>query len=414
MPSKIHSGVIVAHLFMGMTAGMVLAEPLEFADLDPPVGNNAQEPTLFALQDDRVLLGWTEPHPAGFAVKLSVLEDAEWSAARTVTVSDELFVNWADFPSVVALDDGTFAAHWLWENSKHDYAYDVKISLSPDEGLTWSAPITPHDDRSVSQHGFVTLQPLEDGSLMSVWLDGRAYDKPLFTSAASNYPDAMQLRATRITPEGTRTDDVLVDAQTCSCCQTSAASLDDGTVLVAYRDRTDAEIRDISVVRHQGGMWSEPTNVHNDGWEISGCPVNGPAIATAGQTAAVAWFTAANDKPEVKVAFSSDGGRNFGDLAKVSLGIPAGRVDILMLDPQTAFVTWVEWANESEVILACQITTGQQCKDLQLIARNNGAGSVNFPRTARTNEGVYLSWTQPSNSDDPEPSSTIRTVFASY
>lgn len=172
MPSKIHSGVIVAHLFMGMTAGMVLAEPLEFADLDPPVGNNAQEPTLFALQDDRVLLGWTEPHPAGFAVKLSVLEDAEWSAARTVTVSDELFVNWADFPSVVALDDGTFAAHWLWENSKNDYAYDVKISLSPDEGLTWSAPITPHDDRSVSQHGFVTLQPLEDGSLMSVWLDG--------------------------------------------------------------------------------------------------------------------------------------------------------------------------------------------------------------------------------------------------
>ena len=98
MPSKIHSGVIVAHLFMGMTAGMALAEPLEFADLDPPVGNNAQEPTLFALQDDRVLLGWTEPHPAGFAVKLSVLEDAEWSAARTVTVSDELFVNWCACP----------------------------------------------------------------------------------------------------------------------------------------------------------------------------------------------------------------------------------------------------------------------------------------------------------------------------
>lgn len=172
MPSKIHSVLSVAYLFAAMTANIALAEPLEFSDLAPPVGNNAQEPTLFALQDDRVLLGWTEPHPDGFAVKLSVLENAEWSAARTVTVSDELFVNWADFPSVVALDDGTFAAHWLWENSKNDYAYDVKISLSPDEGLTWSAPITPHDDRSVSQHGFVTLQPLEDGSLMSVWLDG--------------------------------------------------------------------------------------------------------------------------------------------------------------------------------------------------------------------------------------------------
>jgi hypothetical protein len=44
------------------------------------------------------------------------------------------------------------------------------------------------------------------------------------------------------------TDDLLLDDMTCTCCQTSAAVTGDGTVLLAYRDRTVDEVRDISVV----------------------------------------------------------------------------------------------------------------------------------------------------------------------
>ena len=412
MPPKNYLKVFAASLIAGLAAGNAIAEPLAFRSLDPPVGIGAREPTLFAGENGEVLLGWTEPHAEGFAVKLAVTEGAGWSAPRTVTVSDSLYVNWADFPSVVQLNGGAVAAHWLRESDDSGYAYDLNIAVSADEGQSWSAPVLPHDDRSTSQHGFASLLPLSDGSLMSVWLDGRAYDKPLIGSTTTDFPDAMQLRANLIGPDGQRGADMLVDAQTCSCCQTSAAALADGTVLVAYRDRTDAEIRDISVVRWDGDEWSDPVRVHDDGWEISGCPVNGPAIATDGQTAAVAWFTAANDVPAVKVAFSSDGGMSFADAVQVSLGNAAGRVDIQMLDGRTAFVTWVEWTGAGEVILACQVSPGEGCADLQLITRNTGTRSVNFPRMARTAEDVYLAWTQSAASGDPEPGSTVRVIFA--
>ncbi|MEO6238245.1 MAG: exo-alpha-sialidase, partial [Vicinamibacterales bacterium] len=48
-----------------------------------------------------------------------------WSAARDVASGSDWFVNWADVPSVVRLDDGTLAAHWLQKSGADTYAYDV-------------------------------------------------------------------------------------------------------------------------------------------------------------------------------------------------------------------------------------------------------------------------------------------------
>ena len=141
-----------------------------------------------------------------------------------------------------------------------------------------------------------------------VWLDGRAA--------------AMSLVHTTLDAEGRLGPETALDARVCDCCQTDAAVADGATVVV-YRDRSDTEVRDMSVVRFAGGRWSEPRPVAHDGWEIDGCPVNGPAIAAAGRRVAVAWFTAANDKSQVKVAFSSDSGETFGAPIAVDDGRPS-------------------------------------------------------------------------------------------
>jgi len=44
-------------------------------------------------------------------------------------------------------------------NGPGSYQYDVKIAFSFDEGLNWTTPIIPHDDRSKREHGFVSLIP---------------------------------------------------------------------------------------------------------------------------------------------------------------------------------------------------------------------------------------------------------------
>jgi len=120
-------------------------------------------------------------------------------------------------------------------------------------------------------------------------------------------------RYVKIKRDGALADEAALDTRVCECCQTSAVMTADGPVVV-YRDRSEAdkEIRDISIVRLKGGKWSAPRPVFQDGWQLNGCPVNGPAVAAAGPRVAVAWFTGADKTSRVKLAFSADAGETFG------------------------------------------------------------------------------------------------------
>jgi hypothetical protein len=104
-------------------------------------------PNLSTAPDGRVFLSWVEPAGTGrHALNFAMLADDSWSPARTVAEGENWFVNWADFPSVVPLADGRLAAHWLAKSGTDTYAYDIQVSMSTDEGTTWSTPITPHRD----------------------------------------------------------------------------------------------------------------------------------------------------------------------------------------------------------------------------------------------------------------------------
>ncbi len=365
------------------------------AELDPPTGPGAREPSLFAMEDGRVLMSWSEPEGEGMAVRMAIGGVDGWSEARTVVAADDLFVNWADFPSVAAFPDGTLAAHWLKESGGSGYDYDVNLALSDDEGRSWSEALIPHDEKGQGQHGFATLLPMPGNRLLAVWLDGRAYGAQSFAAKEEDANDAMQLRARLVASDGAMSEEMLLDARTCTCCQTSAAVTGDGTVLVAYRDRTEGEIRDISVVRLAEGAWTDPVVVHEDGWVMPGCPVNGPAIDVAGTDAVVAWFTAAGDDPAVKFAFSADAGMSFGEAFRVDRGEAAGRVDAVMSGDDSALISWVEWTALGEVLYVCRAVPQTGCAAPQAITLNRADGSINFPRMVRAGEHIYIAWSQP-------------------
>ena len=60
----------------------------------------------------------------------------------------------------------------------------------------------------------------------------------------------------------------------------------DGPIAV-YRNRTDDEIRDIYVSRYEMGAWTVGKPVHNDGWHVEACPVNGPVVSAHGKDVTV-------------------------------------------------------------------------------------------------------------------------------
>lgn len=375
--------------------------------LEPPVGVDAREPALAVLPQGGVVVAWTEPNGLGYMVKSANFVEERWSDPATVVSSSTLFVNWADFPAIAAFGDGTPVVSWLKQNATVSYAYDIKLAVSDDGGATWGEAITPHSDRSPRQHGFMTLLPTAPDELTAVWLDARDYDSQIDDGGFDN---AMQLRSTTIARDGALGDDVALDIRTCTCCQTSAAVTGKGDVLVAYRDLTEDDIRDIYIVRKQDGFWSDPVNVHADGWEISGCPVNGPSVAAHGDDVVVAWYTEADNTPLVNVAFSQDAGLSFGPAFRVDTDEGIGRVGAVMLPTGDALVSWVEWTDRGEELFICHATAENGCVARQTITVNNTPGSINFPQMTLSGDTIYMAWTQPLEGGDAQSTIGMATL----
>src|SRR5919197_6392695 len=109
----------------------------------------AAEPSLapqLTSSGNRVILSWIETGERTSQLKFAERTSAGWSDPRTAATGDDWFVNAADVPSVIALDDGTLAAHWLQNTDVANEAYDLRIAFSKDQGRTWTAPLSPHHD----------------------------------------------------------------------------------------------------------------------------------------------------------------------------------------------------------------------------------------------------------------------------
>ena len=353
-----------------------------------PAGSG--EPHLFALPDGRVLATWLQKTEDGATLRMAERSDAGWSEPRTIAGSDRLFVNWADFPSIARMEDGTLVVHWLEKVAAAPYAYHVKLSLSSDGGATWSEPILAHRDEAPTEHGFVSLVPWAEAAAALIWLDGRE----ISLEGPREDRGAMTLRFATLASDGTLGPEVLVDARTCDCCQTALARTTDGLV-AAYRDRSKEEIRDITVTRYAGGEWTEPRLVAEDGWHIRGCPVNGPQLAARGDRVAIVWFTAADRIPRVRAAFSSDGGATFGEPIEVNEGKPLGRVDIELLDDHTAVASWLEADDENAGILLRRLSADGTLGPIRRVGVTSGSRASGFPRLALSGDELLVAWTVP-------------------
>ncbi|HEU4597339.1 MAG TPA: hypothetical protein VFS10_19570, partial [Pyrinomonadaceae bacterium] len=105
--------------------------------LPTPAAKGSGQPNLSVGPEGHVYLSWVERlEDKRFALRFARREGAGWSEPRTIAEGANWFVNWADFPSLAALPDGTLAAHWLTRNGTVIYSHDVNISRSTDGGKT--------------------------------------------------------------------------------------------------------------------------------------------------------------------------------------------------------------------------------------------------------------------------------------
>jgi hypothetical protein len=298
----------------------------------------------------------------GNAFRFVTFRNGAWSQPRTIASDAKLLVNRADYPSI-AVKGRRMAASW---STRNEHGSIVHTAHSFDGGERWNEAKILHPPEP-SQYGFVSLSAEQD----LVWLDGRKL--PGGMEGAGD----MQLYAAAET---------LLDPRVCDCCQTSLAVTSEGAV-VAYRDRSADEIRDISIVRETASGWTQPKTLHADGWKIEGCPVNGPQIDADGKRVAVAWFTAANNQPRVNVAFSYDAGATFGAPVGVDNETTAGRADVALLADGSAYVTWLAQRGEQTILVARRVEPGGKLGVPLELGEASG-----FPRMAVSKENVAVVW----------------------
>jgi hypothetical protein len=403
-----HSMLIRNHFVCGpMLCGLILAIMLVAGCTNPgsglmageglesPAKPDSGQPNLARGADGTVILSWLEPYAKGVALRFSILGIQGWGPATTVAHGDDWVVNWADFPSVVPITDSFWAAHWLTRNNRSAYAYDISMALSDDAGESWSQTFSPHTDGTLTEHGFVSLFASQDGAA-ALWLDGRAM---------ASDGGRMALRAADISHGQLLSAQHIVDADVCDCCQTDVTMGPKGPIAV-YRDRSDNDIRDINVIRRMDGVWQSGQRLADDGWKISGCPVNGPAIDARGAKVAVAWFTGADDKPRVRLARSSDGAATFAAPINISEIRPMGRVDVISLDDGGAVVSWLRRSTPQEAELCVRaVAADGSLGPVQVVARTTTTRPSGFPKMQLYGNGLILAWT-----DTTQNVSEVRTA----
>jgi len=163
--------------------------------------------------------------------------------------------------------------------------------------------------------------------------------------------------------------------------------------IAAYRNRTDDEIRDIYVTRYEKGAWTVGKAVHDDGWQIQACPINGPSVSANGRNVAVGWFTAKNDAGQSWVAFSNDAGRTFGQPIRLDDAASLGKVVVEMLDDGSAAAMWLEFAGQRSQLRVRHVQASGMKSAPVTVAGAQGTGRVGgVPRMARAGDELVFAW----------------------
>ena len=334
-----------------------------------------------AAQDGSPLLSWVEAAKDGsHTLRYSIRRGGQWSEPRTIAANRHFFRQPAESPAVVSFADGSLLAEWVEMPPKAEEAEYMYVSASKD-GVKWTPPVMAHQDRSPVQHALASVVANGDREASVVWLEAlKGEDAPSV------------LKRTVVSSDGIVVKEESLDSDVCTCCPTSVVKTSKG-LLVAYRDHTAQDVRDIATLRFEGGRWLPSKILNSDNWKINACPVNGASAAAKDSRAAIAWHTGAQDSPRTQLVLSNDGGATFGAPVRISTGKSLGHVSAALDDQGGAFVSWLEEGKGAEgVRLLVRQVTGAGVAGAVTQVATGSRQDLGYPRLLHAGNETWIAW----------------------
>ena len=147
------------------------------------------------------------------------------------------------------------------------------------------------------------------------------------------------------------------------------------------------------MTRNINDVWEAPIPIHNDGWVIYGCPVNGPKVVSYENNLAVSWFTVSDAKPTVNLSFSKFYGASFDEPIKINDHNAIGRVDVAFLNEKEVIVSYMEGDDDGTYLRIKKVSLDGKVSEPITISRIDGGRSTGVPQLEIFNDEIFIVWT---------------------
>ena len=369
------------------------------------VPGRANQTPWVASDGDVVAVAWGATGPGGADVYVAVSRDAGSTFADPVRVNPregEARLGGELPPRVALVPGGTRgreAVAVLWTSRGDTTA--IRIARSTDGGRTFGDPPAVSGPAAAGDRGWPSLA-VDGSGPHAFWLDHRGHAPG--SHAASTHRTAASYDGVAIAQRsslyyrpavgGAPAKREIVKG-VCYCCKTAAAAGPGGRLYVAWRHVFPDNIRDIAFTRSVDGgrTFAAPARVSADGWQIAGCPDDGPAMAvdTAGRVHVVWPTVVGGETPRGALfhAVSADGA-TFSPRHEIStLGGPRpSHPQIAIAGSGRVVVAWDEVIDGRRVVAARVLGEPPEAPAIPL----SGGEAGMYPVLAARRGGVLAVW----------------------
>ena len=299
----------------------------------------------------------------------------------------------------------------LW-NAKADGNTEIRSARSTDGGRSFAPPKTLQTTGAAGDRGWPALAVDSTGTSHALWLDHRGMADPAAAhqhaghdaaAPASDQRDGVAMAQksglyyASVGSTGAAADRELVKG-VCYCCKTALATGAPGSLFAAWRQVYAGNIRDIAFAQSKDGgkTFSAPVRISEDGWQLDGCPDDGPAmVVDRTETVHIVWPTVIGGAtPEGAIFYTSTrDGRTFTPRQRVpTLGSPKPSHPQISQDRNgQLYVAWDESTNgvRSAAIRPLNVAQGKATfGDAQIIS-----GPSLYPVMTPISQGLLVAWT---------------------
>ena len=381
--AKVHS---FAATLLAVVAIPAFGQNLKVEPIANPSGPTSLQAHWSMTPDGSPLLSWAEIQKDGKQnLRYAIRRGGQWSAPRTIVAGRHFFRQPAESPSVISFADGSLLAEWVEVPEGSSEAEYIYVSASKD-GIQWTPPVMAHQDRHPVQHALASMAASGDREASLVWLEAlKGEDEP------------SALKRTIVGSDGKVVKEETLDSDVCTCCPTTIVRTSKG-LLVAYRDHTPKDIRDIAVIRFENGRPLPSKILNPDQWEINACPVNGAAAAAKDNKVAIAWYTESQDTAKTQLVFSSDAGGTFSKPIRLNAGNSFGHVSVALDEEGGAFVSWLEESTDSDAtrLLIRHVTGAGVAGPVSQVSQGSRQ-ALGYPRLLHVGNETWIAWGNSGN-----------------